>query len=169
MIANLKLILGTAAAIVVFGLGYSLGARKVANLEAQIDSIKSAASDSQAKLKKSEEDIAKTLKDKEAEYAKQARQLKTEADQKAKDLAAALAGANGRIKSLQAQANSFDAQRAQLALDRDAASPAGRKKLQDEIDAVDQKKKAVMAKALANECLAASVPEEVVGPLVKRN
>src|SRR5437667_7099817 len=93
MLGNLKLILGGALAVVIFGAGYSFGARKVAALEAQIQAIKSASDDAEAKRKKSQEDIDKMLKDKEAEYAKQAQQLKARADQKAKDLAAALAGA----------------------------------------------------------------------------
>ena len=93
MLGNLKLILGGALAVVIFGGGYSFGARKVAALEAQIQAIKSASDDAEAKRKKSQEGIDKMLKDKEAEYAKQAQQLKARADQKAKDLAAALAGA----------------------------------------------------------------------------
>ncbi len=42
MLGNLKLILGGALAVVIFGGGYSFGARKVAALEAQIQAIKSA-------------------------------------------------------------------------------------------------------------------------------
>ncbi len=109
------------------------------------------------------------LKDKEAEYAKQAQQLKARADQKAKDLAAALAGANSRIASLQAQAGDLDARRAKLAADRDAAPTAAeRKKLQDQIDALDREKKSLMTKVDANACLALAVPEAVIAPQAQR-
>src|SRR5712691_10916049 len=152
MLGNLKLILGGALAVVIFGGGYSFGARKVAALEAQIQAIKSASDDTEAKRKKSQEGIDKMLKDK-----------------KAKDLAAALAGANSRIASLQAQAGDLDARRAKLAADRDAAPTAAeRKKLQDQIDALDREKKSLMTKVDANACLALAVPEAVIAPQVQR-
>jgi len=168
MLSNLKLILGGALAMLMFGGGYSLGARKVDALEAQIESIKNAGNEAEAKLKKSQEDIAKTLKDKEAEYAKQAQQLKTAADQRTKDLAAALAGATGRIATLQAQVSSVDARRTQLVAELSAASEAEKKKLKDQIATLDQEKKALVAKVDANECLALAVPAVVIGPLVER-
>jgi chromosome segregation ATPase len=169
MLNNLKLIMWTAAAMLLVFVGYQIGARKVDKLEAQIESIRVAASEAEAKLSKSREDIARALKDKDAEYAGQARKLKAESDRNAKELAAALASANIRIKSLQVQANGLDAKRARLTADMDAASQAERRKLQDEIAALDRDRKTLMAKAAANECLAAVVPEQAVGPLVRRN
>jgi peptidoglycan hydrolase CwlO-like protein len=169
MLNNLRLILAGAAAAVMFGGGYMFGARKVDALEAQIRAIKSASDDTEAKRKKSQEDISKMLKDKDAEYAKQAQQLRAKADQRAKDLAAALAGANSRIESLQAQVSGLDTRRAKLAADRDAAPTAAeRKKFQDQIDALDQEKKTLMTKVDANACLALAVPEAVIGPQVQR-
>ena len=169
MLGNLKLILGGALAVVIFGGGYSFGARKVAALEAQIQAIKSVSDDTEAKRKKSQEGIDKMLKDKEAEYAKQAQQLKARADQKANDLAAALARANSRIASLQVRAGDLDARRAKLAADRDAAPTAAeRKKLQDQIDALDREKKSLMTKVDANACLALAVPEAVIAPQAQR-
>ena len=176
MLNNLKFILGTVAALVVLGLGlyigYHFGARKVENLENQIKAIQAASNEAEAKLKKTQDEMDKTLKDKEAEFAKQAQQLKTEADQRAKDLTAALGGANARIKSLQGRmasiVASMDAKRAQLASEMSTASAADRKRLQDQIDALEQDKKAVIAKVLGNECLTAAVPEEVIRPLIAR-
>src|SRR5712691_11691736 len=121
MLSNLKLILGGALAVAMFAAGYSLGARKVDALEAQIKTIKGESDYAETKRKKSQEDLDRMLKDKEAEYAKQARQLKAQAEQRAKDMAAALAGAHSRIASLQAQASGLDARRAKLVADRDAA------------------------------------------------
>jgi hypothetical protein len=123
MLSNLKLIMWTAVAMLLVFVGYEIGARKVDKLEAQIESIQVAASEAEAKLSKSREDIARALKDKDAEYAGQARKLKAESDRNAKELAAAL----------------------------------------------DRDRKTLMAKAAANECLAAVVPEQAVGPLVRRN
>jgi len=176
MLNNLKFILGTVAALVVLGLGlyigYHFGERKVENLENQIKAIQAASNEAETKLKKTQDEMDKTLKDKEAEFAKQAQQLKTEADQRAKDLTAALGGANARIKSLQGRmasiVASMDAKRAQLASEMSTASAADRKRLQDQIDALEQEKKAVMAKVLGNECLGAVVPEEVIRPLIAR-
>src|SRR5258708_23337917 len=151
MLGNLKLILGGALAVVIFGGGYSFGARKVAALEAQIQAIKSASDDAEAKRKKSQEGIDKMLKDKEAEYAKQAQQLKARADQKAKDLAAALARANSRIASLQVRAGDLDARRAKLGADRDAApTAAARENLPGQIDALERVKNALMAQLGGN-------------------
>jgi len=169
MYSQLKLIVGTAVAMLMLGVGYSFGARKVDALEAQIAAIKRESDDAAGRLKKSQAEIDRTLKDKEAEFAKQAQQLKAKADQRAKDLAAALAGANSRIESLQAQVSGLDARRAKLVADRDAAPTAAeRKKLQDQIDAVDQEKKTLMTRVDANACLALAVPEAVIGPQVQR-
>ena len=177
MFSNLRLILGACATLVVFGvgayLGYHFGTRKVAGLEAQIESFKTAGSEADAKLKQTQEQIARTLKDKEAEYAKQTEQLKIEAEHRATELAAAPTGANDRIRSLQGQVASvgasIDAKRSQLANEMSTASAAERKKLQDQIDALDREKKALMAKVLSNEYLAVAVPEEVIRPLAGRN
>ncbi len=105
----------------------------------------------------------------EADYAKKAQQMKADADQRIKELTTALAAADGRIASLQTQVSSVDAKRAKLVADRDAAPTAAeRKKLQDQIVALDREKKALVAKVDANECLMLAVPEAVIGPLVQR-
>jgi chromosome segregation ATPase len=173
MFGNIKLFLVAGAALAVFGLGLYLGhhseAGKVADLEAQLDSIKKAGSAADEKLKASQQEIDRTLKAKEAEYARQAEQLKTEAERRAKELTAALAGANARIKSLQGQVANIDARieakRAELTAQINTASAAEKKGLQDQIDALAGEKTALVARILGNECLTAVVPEEVIRPL----
>jgi chromosome segregation ATPase len=168
VLSNLKLILIGVLAAALFAAGYALGARKVAALETQIESIKNSGKEAVAKQKLAQEEIAKTLKDKEAAFAKQAQQLKAEADQKAKALAAALAGADTRIKSLQAQVAGNQAQRARLEEQLRTASAAEKTEIQGRIDALDKDKKALVAKVDANECLALAVPEAVIGSLMVR-
>jgi chromosome segregation ATPase len=165
MLSNLKWILGGVLAVALFAGGYAIGARKVATLEAQIESIKNSGKEADAAQKKAQEEIARTLKDKEAEFARQAQQLKAEADRKAKDLAAALAGANTRIKSLQGQMAGIQTQRAKLEAQLRTASAAEKTEIQGRIDALDQDQKALVAKVDANECLALAVPEAVIGSL----
>ena len=166
MLSYLKLILGGALAAALFAGGYALGARKVAALEAQIESIKNSGNEAEAKLRQAREEIATTLKDKEAEFARQAQQLKAEADQKAKALAAALAGADTRIKSLQGQVAGIQTQRARLEAQLKTASAAEKTGIQGQIDALDQAKKALVVKVDANACLALPVPEAVIGSLI---
>ena len=164
--SNLKLVLIGALAAALFAAGYALGARKVAALETQIESIKSSGKEAESKQKMAQEEIARTLKDKEAEFAKQAQQLKAEADQKAKALAAALAGADTRIKSLQGQVAGIQTQRAKLAEQLRTASAAEKAEIQGRIDALDKDKMALVAKVDANQCLALAVPEAVIGSLM---
>jgi len=166
--SKLKLIVGTAVAVAMLGAGYSFGARKVDALEEQIAKLKEESDHAAARLKKSQEDIAKILKDKEAEYDRQSQQLKTVADQRAKELTAALTGANARIASLKAEVSAVDARRVNLLAQRDAASAAERKKFQDQIDALDRERTGLIAKVDANQCLALAVPEAVIGPMVVR-
>lgn len=165
MLSNLKWFLGAGLAALLFAGGYGFGARKVESLEAQIREIRLAADEAEAKRKKNEDEIARILKDKEAEYARQSQQLKAEADRRAKDLTAALAGANSRIASLQGRVRDVEARRAKLVAERDAASADERKKFQDQIDALERDRKELLAKVDANECLALRVPEQVIQSL----
>ena len=168
ILANGKVIAATAVAMLMLGVGYAFGARKVDSLEAQIAAIKREGDDASAKLKKSQDEIAKALKDRDAQYAKQAEQLRAEAELKAKDLSAALAGANQRVASLQAKVSVVDARRAKLIADQEKASAAGRQRLQEQIDALDREKRTLVAAVDANQCLALAVPEAVISPLVVR-
>jgi chromosome segregation ATPase len=168
MLSNLKLILIGVLAAALFAAGYALGARKVAALETQIESIKTSGKEAEAKQRTAQEEIDKTLKDKEAAFAKQAQQLKAEADQKAKALAAALAGADTRIKSLQGQLAGIQTQRARLEAQLGSASTAEKSEIQGRIDALDKDQRALVAKVDANQCLALAVPEAVIGSLMVR-
>ena len=165
MLSNLKWFFGAGLAALLFAGGYGLGGRKVAALESQIREIKLAGDDAEAKRKKNEEEIARILKDKEAEYARQSQLLKAQADQRAKDLTNALAGANSRIATLQGQVHEVEARRATLVAERDAASAQERKKYQDQIDALERDRKELLAKVDANECLALQVPDQVIESL----
>lgn len=168
ILGNLKLIVALAGAAGLLFIGYTLGARKVGALEAQIAEIRHESDDAAGKLRKSQDEIVQALKAREEEYARQSAQLKSEADQKAKELAAALSGANSRIAVLQAEVSTVDARRARLVADRDAASTVERRKLQEQIDALDREKKDLLAKVDANACLALAVPDPVIGPLLAR-
>lgn len=97
---NLKVILGTVVAVVLFGVGYSFGAHRVDSLKEQIKKLENEANDAKAQLKKTQDEVATTLAAQAAEYAKQAQQLKIEAAQQKKRMDAALSEANNRIKSL---------------------------------------------------------------------
>ena len=114
ILGNLKLIAALAGAAGLLFIGYTLGARKVDALEAQIAEIRHESDDAAVKLRKSQDEIVQALKAREEEYARQSAQLKSEADQKAKELAAALSGANSRIAVLQAEVSTVDARRARL-------------------------------------------------------
>src|SRR5689334_14439230 len=114
MLSNLKLILGGALAVLLFGGGYSFGARKVDALEAQIDELKKTGEDAEARRKRTQAEIEKALKDKEAEQAKLIEALKAESGRREKDLANALAGANSRNAQLQRQLKTNEAERARL-------------------------------------------------------
>ena len=125
-IKNEKLIGIGAIAALLLGAGYAFGARKVHSLEEQIAAIKRESDEASSKLKKSQDEIAVALKERDAQYARQAKQL--EAAQKTKDLSAALAGANQRVASLQAQVSVVDARRAKLVADQDKSTAAERQK-----------------------------------------
>ena len=115
MLNNLKLILGTAAAMLLIGLGYLWGAHKVAELEAQIEAITNAGADVPTKRKQSQEEMARALKEKEAEFVGRSKELKAEADQKEKKLAAAPAknGAGAARKGGAAKAPAIAAEKAE--------------------------------------------------------
>lgn len=153
-----KWILGALLALLLFGGGYGLGSKRVAALQAQIDSIKDAGDTAEARRQRTQAEIDKALKEKEAEFARQSQQLKAESDRKEKDLAAALAGSRGRIDSLQGQLSAAQAKQAKLGTGTDAATAAERKRLQDQIDALK-------TGLSANQCLALAVPEAVIGPV----
>ncbi len=165
MLSNLKWFIGAGLAALLFAGGYSFGARKVDSLEAQIREIKLAGDELEAKRKRNEDEIARLLKDKEAEYTRQSQQLKAEADRRAKDLTAALAGANSRVASLQRQVRDVEERRAKLIAERDTASAEERKKYQDQLDALERDKKELLARVDSNECLALQVPEQVIESL----
>jgi chromosome segregation ATPase len=166
MFGNLKWILGAAFTAMLFGGGYSVGARKVDALEAQIETIKREGDTAEARLKNSQAEIVKELKDKEAAYARQTEAQKAEADRNSKELAAALAGANTRIAQLRAEVSTISARRAKLVAEMAAASEAEKKKLQDQIEVLDRDTKVLVAKVDANECLALAVPAPVLKPLM---
>ena len=169
VLSKLRLIVGTAAAVAMLGAGYSFGARKVDALEEQLAKLRQEFDEATARLKRSQEEIAKVLKDKELEYDRQAKELKSGADQREKALSTALSGANARIESLKAQVSAVDARRARLVKERDAAvSAADRKKAEERIEAADREKMALVGKVDANQCLALAVPEEVIGEMVAR-
>ena len=167
MFTELRMIVAAVVAVVMLGVGYSFGARKVSALEAEIKSIKGEGDSEEARRKKAQDAIDKALKDAGAEHAKQMEQLKAEGDRKAKELDAALAGKDSRIADLQAQVSVNKAREAKLRADMAKAPPAERKQMQDQIDALRRETTVLSAKVDANQCLALAVPEMVIGPLVK--
>jgi hypothetical protein len=168
MFSQLRLIVATAVAVLMLGAGYAVGARQVSGLKAEIKAIKGEGDSEEARRKKTQEGIDKALKEAGAEHARQMELLKAEGDRKAKELGAALAGRDGRIAALQAQVSANKAREAKLVADMAAAaSPAERKRLQDQIEALRAESVVLIKKADANECLALAVPEVVIGPLVK--
>jgi septal ring factor EnvC (AmiA/AmiB activator) len=164
--SNVKLIGAVAIGALLMGGGYAFGARKVEALEAQIAKIKNESDDAAARLKKSQDEIAFALQERDRVYAKQTEQLKAESERKAKDLSAALTGANQRVASLQAQVSVVDARRAKLVADQEKASASERQALQAQIDALDKEKRTLIASVDANQCLKLAVPEPVIGSLV---
>jgi chromosome segregation ATPase len=168
MFTELRMIVAAVVAVVMLGVGYSFGARKVSALEAEIKSIKGEGDSEEARRKKAQEAIDKALKDAGAEHAKQMEQLKAEGDRRAKELDAALAGKDGRIADLQAQMSVNKAREAKLTADMAKAGPAERGKMQAQIDALRQENTVLVKKADANECLVLAVPEVVIGPLVNK-
>jgi esterase/lipase len=164
--ANVKIIAAAVGAVLMLFMGYTFGARKVASLEAQIAEIKREGDTATAKLMKSQEEIARALKEKDAQYLKQTEQMKSEAARQAKDLSAALSGANQRVAALQAQVSVVEARRAKLVADQEKSTVAERAKIQEQIEALDREKRGLVASVDANQCLALAVPEAVVGPFV---
>jgi len=168
MFNNLKLILIGAAAAALFGGGYLFGHHEVDTLKAQIKEIKGEGDYADAKRKAVQVEIDKVLKSKEAEYTRQVEILKADADRRAKELSTALAGAKNTIAALQAQVSANTARRAKLVAAMATAPEAERKKLQEQIDALDREKSNLITQLDANQCMAFAVPEAAIGPLVQR-
>jgi chromosome segregation ATPase len=167
ILGNLKLIIGTAVAVAMLGVGYKIGSRQVDALEAEMKTIKNEGDSEEARRKKVQAEIDKALAEVNTQHAAQMAQLKQEGERRAKDLDAALAGKDSRIADLQAQMSVNKAREAKLTADLSKASPAERAKLQEQIDALRKENVVLVKKADANECLALAVPDAVIGPLVK--
>lgn len=167
MFTNIKLIVGTAVAMLMLGTGYAVGSRQVGELKAELKAIKAEGDSEEARRKRAQSEIDKALAEVKTEHARQMEQLKAEGERKAKELDAALAGKDSRIADLQAQMSVNKAREAKLTTDLAKASPAERAKLQEQIDALRRENVVLVKKADANECLALAVPDAVIGPLVK--
>jgi chromosome segregation ATPase len=167
ILGNIKLIIGTAVAVAMLGVGYKIGARQVDALEAEIKTIKNEGDSEEARRKRAQVEIDKALAAASTEHARQMEQLKAEGERKAKELDAALAGKDSRIAGLQAQMSVNKSREAKLSADMAKASPAERASLVAQIEQLRTENVALARKADANECLVLAVPEAVIGPLVK--
>ena len=167
ILGNLKLIVGVVLGVVLFGAGYGLGARKVHALEEQIARIKGAGDEAKDVTTKTKAEIEKIIAAKEAEFKQRSQELQADADRRAQELSTALAGANSRITTLQGQASAVDTKRSKLVAELTKASAADKKKLQDQIDALDREKTGLLAKVASNQCLALAVPDEAIAPLTR--
>jgi chromosome segregation ATPase len=167
MLENVKLIVAGVLGVVLFGGGYSFGARKVDSLEAQIEELKKTGDDAEAKRKNTQAEIDKALKDREAEHAKAIEALKVESSRREKDLGDALAGANTRNAELQSRLKANDAQRARLQAAMATASEPRRRELEGKLQVLKAEDSRIVAQVDANKCLGLAVPDTVIGPLVK--
>jgi chromosome segregation ATPase len=186
MLSNLRLIVAVVAVMVTMGLGYALGARRVASLERQIESITQAGNDSKKLLQHAQASIDRTLKEKEQGYRQQVDQLKIESEQRVQEVSRALTRSKERVRALESDLKKVDskhaalqAERAQLdeQLSRVKSDPAAQtelKRLQDKAAELDRREgeliegqKKLQASMAANECLDRRVPDDVVAPLIK--
>jgi chromosome segregation ATPase len=167
ILGNLKLIVGVVLGVVLFGAGYGLGARKVHALEEQIARIKGAGDEAKDTTTKTKGEIEKMLEAKEAEFKQRSQELQADAEKRAQELSTALAGANGRIATLQGQAGTVDTKRSKLVAELTKASAAEKQELQKQIEALDREKKGLLAKVASNQCLALAVPDEAIAPLIR--
>jgi chromosome segregation ATPase len=167
MLDKVKLVIAGVIGALLFGGGYTFGARKVDSLEAQIEELKKTGDDAESRRKQTQAEIDKALKDREAEHAKAIEALKAESGRREKDLADALAGANTRNADLQSRLKANEAQRARLQAAMGTASDAQRRVLEGKLQVLSAEDTKILAQVDANKCLGLAVPGSVIGPLVK--
>lgn len=160
MFSQLNLVIGAVVAVLLFGGGYSFGARKVDSLETQIEELRKTGMDADTVRKSTQTQIDKALKSQGDEHAKQVEALRADSERGRKDLAAALAGAKAEAEK-QSAANA--ALRTKLGAAVAAAKPGDRAGLQAQLDEANRKDEALRAQS----CLALAVPDAVIRPLMK--
>ena len=152
---------------IAFYFGYQFGGRKVAELEAQIESIRKAGVEAEAKVKQAQADADKVVAEKDAALTKALEDLKKKGDVRKTGLDDARKGTETRIASAQTQIKQIESRQAKLVSQLKQASAADQKKLQEQIDALEREKKSLMAGVDANRCLTLAVPDAIVGALIK--
>jgi chromosome segregation ATPase len=166
---NVNLILGSVAALVVFGLGLGAGYKwesgRVAELEKQLSLIEMTAKNAEAKLKRSQQDIDAKLAEKDAEYKQKMDALQQSADAKHKQLEEAIAGKDQRIADLKNQMGPLNANLKALREQQKNAPASDQATLQSKIDQLVEERKALKQQTRGENCVTIPVPKQYINAL----
>ena len=166
-LASIRWIAGGIVAAVIFGIGYKVGHRRVAELEAELTRIEQAGKEADAKRAQAQEAMDKIVKDKEAELERRLTEQRAEAQQRIDALETARAGTKDRIESQKSRVKGFDAELARLEARIKEASAAEKAKLQEQIRVLEKSRDDALALIASNKCLAMAVPPEFVTPFLQ--